>query len=80
LVYQETVQKTPPGKSLVNRADTTSGLLPVRPGVNAGPSTAFGGKPDESGSVLQLHDSTQVRHLRLDERHGQVKDRESDAC
>jgi len=26
---------------------------PFEPGVNAGPNTAFGGKPDESGSVVQ---------------------------
>jgi hypothetical protein len=26
-------------------------IAPPPPGVNAGPNTAFGGKPDESGSV-----------------------------
>jgi hypothetical protein len=58
--------------SPVNRADTMIGLRAVRPGVNAGPSTAFGGKPDESGSVRRFHNTTPVHDLRLNERFGVI--------
>ena len=37
----------------MNRADKMDRMALLRPGVNAGPSTALGGKPDESGLMLQ---------------------------
>ena len=40
-------------RSPVDRADKMATTPLHSPGVNAGPNTAFGGKPDKSGSILQ---------------------------
>ncbi len=65
------------GRSPVNRADTMRKTPLVPPGVNAGPNTAFGGKPDKSGSALQrlnakpthFHESLDTNTLRLIQRY-----------
>jgi small subunit ribosomal protein S18 len=45
----------------VNRADKAGESLPALPGVNAGPNTAFGGKPDESGCAWRHHNAVPFR-------------------
>jgi len=40
-------------RSPVNRADKIGRAALFSPGVNAGPNTASGGKPDKSGSILR---------------------------
>ena len=55
--------------SPVNGADMINLLPFASPGVNAGPNTAFGGKPDESGSFQKVHNSTLLKPLRLFERY-----------
>ena len=56
------------GKSPVNRADKTRQSPFVQPGVNAGPKTAFGGKPDESGCT-RFPNAPSCQYLRLIERY-----------